>query len=102
MTAKGGQWLPVVSESNSLTVHFCRGVTGHALIGMYWSQFHLPGTTHCQCVFHLLGLCSPDTGPSVVDLSPCGVSDLLPWPHLCWGLGRYLGHEQALVCISPH
>jgi hypothetical protein len=55
-TAKGGQWLPDVGESISLTARFCRGATGHAPIGEFRSQFKLPGTTHCQCMFHPTGI----------------------------------------------
>jgi hypothetical protein len=56
-TAKGGQWLPAIGESISLMAHFCRGATGHAPIGEFRSRFNLPGTTHCQCMFHPTGIC---------------------------------------------
>jgi hypothetical protein len=49
-------WLPAIGETILLTARFCRGAMGHAPIGEFHSRFNLPGTTHCQCMFHPTGV----------------------------------------------
>jgi hypothetical protein len=69
-TAKGGQWLPAVGETISLTARFCRGATGHAPIGEFRSRFNLPGTTHCQCMFHPTGVRELQTRDHLLRVCP--------------------------------